>query len=358
MKKPLPPEYQPPGPFTELDASVWGEIALKEVDKRAEWSREERKSQATKKDGRISRPMNAFMLYRSAWADRCKAFFDVTNHQLVSKIMGASWAMESANVKEHWTKLSGKESDNHKVHLPNYRYQPSKPATKMDNNDSGVEDYDVDDEDPDGSYMPPGNKRQTKIQPTKPAQPESGTQYGQDSYGYPIQMNMSVWDTLQSAMPQQLPYAQALPYPQGGQYLQSRPHYQFQGTLDDMRLMTGTTASTYSGNGLVGLPGGQSQDMVQTSRTQTPLQNYPHPQVGGTYMDQNGMLYQERGFQPVADANYEIDFGNDSQFAETMGGTMQALAPSELLQPGTNWLDPSLGDDIETEYSALALKQP
>lgn len=352
-KKPpklLPPEYQLDVPFTLIDHD-WGNIPLKQVDKRATWSKEERKKQATKKDGHISRPMNAFLLYRSAWADRCKSYFGLSNHQYVSQILGASWSMESAAVKDQWKALSTLESDNHKVHLPDYRYQPSKPAGKRDL-DSDHDDYGVDD-DPDGEYMPSGRlARQARKQPPSAIQHPPAGQYGQDVYGYPVQMNMGGWGQEHSHRPQPTQYAQMQPYPgQGGQYLQAGAHHQWQVPMEEVRMMNSTPASTYSsGHGLVGLPGGPSHDMLHVSRTQTPMQQYQQPQAGGNFMDQSGSLYPDRGAQQNIDTNFSgLHTGQESHFSDAIADFGEVPVSSDAMLQEDIWLDPSLG--IQTEYS-------
>ncbi len=56
---------------------------------------ETRHAEVTKrKNGHITRPMNSFMLYRSAYAERTKAWARENNHQVVSAVAGASWPLE------------------------------------------------------------------------------------------------------------------------------------------------------------------------------------------------------------------------------------------------------------------------
>ncbi|MCJ1266415.1 hypothetical protein MMC22_006300 [Lobaria immixta] len=77
------------------------------------------------KGGHIRRPMNSFMLYRSAYAERCKVWCAQNNHQIVSTICGASWKLESPEIREHYTHCAQVEAENHAKAHPNYSYTPS-----------------------------------------------------------------------------------------------------------------------------------------------------------------------------------------------------------------------------------------
>ena len=79
----------------------------------------------------IPRPMNSFMLYRSAYTERAKEWCDRNNHQIVSKIAGQSWALESPEIRERFAELARIERDNHQAAHPNYKFQPSKASAGM-----------------------------------------------------------------------------------------------------------------------------------------------------------------------------------------------------------------------------------
>jgi hypothetical protein len=80
--------------------------------------------------GKVPRPMNSFMLYRSAYAERTKQWFMQNNHQHVSKISGRSWAMEPQEIRNQFDAWAKIERANHQVAFPNYKFSPSKTATK------------------------------------------------------------------------------------------------------------------------------------------------------------------------------------------------------------------------------------
>lgn len=340
---PLAPEYQMTVPFTLLDYD-WGDVPLKAVNERAKWSEEKRRVQSTKKNGGLGRPMNNFMLYRAAWADRCKHYFKITNHQKVSKILGHSWRLESAALKEEWSNLAKGESENHKTHLPEYKYQPSKPATKRDQDDSDMDDYGIDG-DPDGEYVPPGYRhRQTRRLPPRDVQQAPAMHYGQDTYGHQVDLNGNGWSYDYAQQTQPVQYSQVQPYPlQNSQYLTTGTHHQWQHPVEEMRMMNATPASTYSAtHGLVGLPGGQAQEILSNSRTQTPLQQFQQPQVSGNFVDQNAAVYPDHGFNQQAETVLPTGADQNTHFEDALGD-IDGHGGSQGLVGDENWLDPALG---------------
>jgi hypothetical protein len=70
--------------------------------------------------------MNSFMLYRSAYTERIKAWFAETNNQVVSKVSGQSWPMEPAHVRDQYEALALIERVNHRIAHPNYKFSPKK----------------------------------------------------------------------------------------------------------------------------------------------------------------------------------------------------------------------------------------
>lgn len=96
------------------------------------WARRPKEQRLTEigKGGKISRPMNSFILYRSAYAERCKVWCAQNNHQVVSTVCGQSWARESAEVKQLYSDYASLERENHAKAHPDYRFSPSKAAPK------------------------------------------------------------------------------------------------------------------------------------------------------------------------------------------------------------------------------------
>jgi hypothetical protein len=115
-------------PLSELTKS--SSIPIKDTNAWVNRSIEERHAESARKLGKVPRPMNSFMLYRSAYAERTKQWFMQNNHQHVSKVSGRSWAMEPQEIRnqfDNWAKI---ERANHQLAFPNYKFSPSKTATK------------------------------------------------------------------------------------------------------------------------------------------------------------------------------------------------------------------------------------
>ena len=89
-------------------------------------STEERREEAANRNGYITRPMNSFMLYRSAYAERTKLWCLQNNHQVVSSVSGASWPLEPPAIREKYNALAKLERINHQRAHPGYKFSPSK----------------------------------------------------------------------------------------------------------------------------------------------------------------------------------------------------------------------------------------
>jgi hypothetical protein len=104
-----------------------------------------RLEEAERKNGHIARPMNSFMLYRSAYADRVKQYCRENNHQVVSQVSGASWPLEPKEIREMYEKYASIERDNHHAAHPDYKFAPNKNGISKkrkdfdDSNDEGSE---------------------------------------------------------------------------------------------------------------------------------------------------------------------------------------------------------------------------
>lgn len=72
------------------------------------------------------RPLNAFMLYRKAYAIHLKNRTTKPDQKLVSKSAGRRWQQESLEVKDFYRDLARLERERHAVAFPNYRFAPRK----------------------------------------------------------------------------------------------------------------------------------------------------------------------------------------------------------------------------------------
>lgn len=127
-------------------------IPVKDMDAWVHRPVSERLQQAKKNKNHISRPMNSFMLYRSAYADRAKHFCKENNHQIVSQVTGASWPLEPKEVREMYEEFARIERDAHAAAHPDYKFAPNKNGNKRPR-------FDEDDDDDDPEWQGPRVKR-------------------------------------------------------------------------------------------------------------------------------------------------------------------------------------------------------
>jgi hypothetical protein len=148
---------------------------LEEIEQYIQRSTEERVEEIEKgkNPGKVKRPMNAFMLYRKAFQRDAKEVSSEQNHQVLSKVCGQSWAIESDELRKKFSDWAIIERENHHKAHPGYKFTPSKPSKgklkKLEDEDSDLEDYDwngsggglpkrariqTPNQDPEGDYMP------------------------------------------------------------------------------------------------------------------------------------------------------------------------------------------------------------
>jgi hypothetical protein len=91
------------------------------------------------------------MLYRSAYAERTKAWCAANNHQVVSSVSGASWPMEPQEVRDFYNELAKIERFNHQKAHPEYKFSPAKPGDRKrkgtaepDDSTRAIDDPDAD----------------------------------------------------------------------------------------------------------------------------------------------------------------------------------------------------------------------
>ena len=99
-----------------------------DIEKFATRSTAERKGCANV-DGRVKRPLNAFMLYRKAYKHVAMAQLKKENqdNQAVSRICGYSWSsLEAEDVRKRFKNLAATETKKHKEAHPEYKYIPRK----------------------------------------------------------------------------------------------------------------------------------------------------------------------------------------------------------------------------------------
>ncbi|KAJ5983808.1 HMG box protein [Penicillium waksmanii] len=118
-----------PGPLSEITAN-FANVPVRDmeahVNRPTPTRLEEARVRGLSGNKAVARPMNAFMLYRSAYTARCKEYLGMENHQEISRAIGASWRLESAHFKDQFNEWSRIERSNHAIAFPGYKFQPKK----------------------------------------------------------------------------------------------------------------------------------------------------------------------------------------------------------------------------------------
>ncbi|KAL8791723.1 MAG: hypothetical protein Q9195_005660 [Heterodermia aff. obscurata] len=125
--KPISPHLSLPAPLSILTAS--SPIPLKDTAAFVARSPATRHAEAAANhrcSNVIPRPMNSFMLYRSAYAERIVALVgtEKVSYQTVNKIAGQSWRMETAEVRGVFMGWQELDKRGHEVAWPGYKYEP------------------------------------------------------------------------------------------------------------------------------------------------------------------------------------------------------------------------------------------
>jgi hypothetical protein len=225
---------------------------------------EVRRREAEKRNGYITRPMNSFMLYRSAYADRAKAWCLQNNHQVVSSVAGESWPLEPPEVREQYNNYAKIERINHHNAHPTYKFSPSKttaPAARKRKTEWSDDEEPSDLEDEWGTRA-----RHTRRFDRSISYPSNGgnMNYFEQAYGNKYGINRSSWDMTNEGRPMPVPMNNDLynQYYQTAAYTNMQPGSSF--TQDVSIRTVGAPAPTMqfsSNQALLGLPGGN--DLMQ-----------------------------------------------------------------------------------------------
>ncbi|BAE54910.1 unnamed protein product [Aspergillus oryzae RIB40] len=120
-----------PGPLSELTKHLT-HVPIRDMESWVHRPIEVRRQEVTKKNGKVARPMNSFMLYRSAYTERTKKWLGQNNHQVVSVAVGHSWKMEPPEIRNKFEVLANIEKKNHVKAHPGYRFSPKKDHRRGD----------------------------------------------------------------------------------------------------------------------------------------------------------------------------------------------------------------------------------
>lgn len=157
------------GPLSELTKDMTN-IHVKDTETWVNRSVEDRREEA-KKDNFVKRPSNSFILYRSAYADRARAWEKSPNHQKISSLAGESWAMEPPEIRKQFDAWAKVERENHAKAFPDYKFQPqtAKATNRKRKGRGGESEDELSDNDSDYAYVPNGAGRSLKPKKSKRA---------------------------------------------------------------------------------------------------------------------------------------------------------------------------------------------
>lgn len=246
-------------------------IPVKDMGEWVNRSAEVRRKEVEKRNGYITRPMNSFMLYRSAYADRAKSWCLQNNHQVVSSVAGESWPLEPPEIRDMYNEFAKVERINHQNAHPTYKFSPSK-TTAPPRKRKGEWSDDDEPSDLDDSEWAPGSGKSRAGRTRRfdsVAYPSSGINasffdgpFGSNGHG----MTRSSWEVTNEGRPMPLPMRHDV----YSQYYQTSAYPSLnmnQSFAEDLQMRKGSTLASpmqFSSNqALLGLPGGNADSLMQ-----------------------------------------------------------------------------------------------
>lgn len=260
-------------PVRDMETYVNRPIAarLEEVRKRKSGQKKE-----------VTRPMNGFLLYRSAYTARCKEYLGVENHQDISRVIGASWHMETKQLQDTFKDLAKIESANHAIAFPGYKFQPKKdsavvrrpeltPPRSVSAGDMGSPNDWDDLGDPDFSLPPTMHRRTQSF--------EISSRASSPFDGYQSTLTSSFDPAWNTSFP-----SQSLPT----NLSSIQPDMLHATDMDEMKygIHGAHPISHDMPSGINGIPGGSHEDLCQNT------QPFPVP-VGSGHMDPQLLQYNQ-----------------------------------------------------------------
>jgi hypothetical protein len=266
-------------PLSEL-TNGFDHIPVRDMEEWVNRPIDVRRLEVERRNGYVTRPMNSFMLYRSAYAERTKLWCLQNNHQVVSSVSGVSWPLEPPSVRNRYNDLAKTERRNHQDAHPGYKFSPSKAqnikrkfSEEEESEPSGLDDPDEEY----GKRLEVRTKRKKKSKQSK--------KYGKEA-GYPINSvfglgdrnrNRSLDDLNKSSYQATNP-GKPLPAAMDvtglyGQYYQAtvRSNASAQNVEDVTMRKTEAPGTHHAGTPpLIGLPGGQHYDLLHMSFIDSP----------------------------------------------------------------------------------------
>lgn len=262
-------------PLSELTKG-YDNVPIKDMNAWVNRPVEVRKKECDVRHGYITRPMNSFMMYRSAYAERTKIWCLQNNHQVVSSVSGESWPMEPPEIRELYIELAKIERDHHAKAHPEYKFSPAKndASGRKRKSENDIEDdgESVDLEDPDYNWQPrrdrngKENVRKTKQllqETTYPVNIDQQSRYAVNTMNMPTRRERSTFGYNNPGKP--------LPAPLGAhdlyrQYYQTAINSNIQGPnlVEDLivRKTEAPSMQHVSRLPLIGLPGAHHYELL------------------------------------------------------------------------------------------------
>ncbi|RHZ74682.1 hypothetical protein CDV55_108317 [Aspergillus turcosus] len=252
-----------PGPLSEITKHM-KHVPLRDMDSWVNRSKEVRHEEVARKNGKVARPMNSFMLYRSAYAERTKEWFAHNNHQKVSEVAGGSWLIETPEIREKYELLANIEKANHLKAHPGYKFSPSKEKKKRSETDDDQLTVDGGEMTSGSSpaFLHVGAAGSSEVDSNGWASRDS-TPFDFPEHGLPTTYYGSSWQTSH-------PSKDMLSPPRPSPYLQQSMHQNLMGppTEDPRFRHVGLQDIPFtSSTALAGLPGAAHHDLLQPQST-------------------------------------------------------------------------------------------
>ncbi|PLN85339.1 hypothetical protein BDW42DRAFT_2632 [Aspergillus taichungensis] len=277
-------------PLSELTKDM-SHIPIRDMEEWVHRPIETRLNQTTRK-GKVARPMNSFILYRSAYAERTKEWLSQNNHQEVSKVAGQSWKMEPRDIKQKYASLANIEKANHEKAHPGYKYSPkdkSKPTKKPGKTSPGMSHDDT------PSSSPSLSSSQTMLS----SDIDSGMWHSRcgtpmnivEHHGLPTPMQF-----LNSGWPAHHPPRPAstmMSAPEASHYGHPGMHHSLMSAQQDdgrFRTIDMSELQYNTSNTLSGLPGAVHHDLLQPQATAPPPGAPPTSQLDPQLLKYNDLV--------------------------------------------------------------------
>lgn len=317
--------------------------------------------EAEKRNGYITRPMNSFMLYRSAYAERAKVWCAQGNHQIVSSVAGESWPLEPPAIRDLYNEYAKIERINHQTAHPTYKFSPSKAAVPVRKRKGEWSDDDESSDIEDAEWAPGSGRsrnRQARRLERSLSYPANGMNgeffdrsFGPNGAG----MNKSSWEMTNEGRQMPIPMHNDL----YNQYYQTAayPALDMGANFgDDLRMhIVGIPASSvhFPSNHLLGLPGGNASDLMQQLHLQTGTP-FDEGQLDPMLLAYNGGNHS--AMNPSALQQNEFRSGQPDMLQEKLAAenfdSLLDLPPSHNNYPTGAWQsDPTMASlEQESEF--------